>query len=984
MKSVNYPLGFNPYWGYFSSTTWIFQFFILLPNLIFSNPILSIKYDIILIYLEYFILSYLLSNLIYKTFSKNRDVPLSLNIIFISIMFINYDFLYTLTSSMMPALFGIPIFLYILIKSYRIFNGDDKKIKDYAKLSLALVLITLGDPRFFIWAILAFIGIFIFSIIIRRDIIKSLKIIAYTVLIALPAILFIYYVWIMGSFSFQYVSPRPLTYSEIDSFSKSFPFFSYFQLTGMSWPAFIYSPPSILFYKGNINNLYTVGNPTAMIYPFDLTGNIWFVLTFFWFSLSIISMGIFAKKNERLHIISFILLFILTIGTYFPVRQILDVFIWIGTIPILGGVWGITYAIPNYFMWAIYPYIIFYISIAFVRIYNKETFLIKNKNFKIKNLLNKKSITVIILILLIVPNYQFFVGGPFPGQYSPVLPGNGISSRSPLSPIEMPKDVQYLYNYFSDNYNVSYNIVWPQAWGFTYKWSPITTGWYQPGNSPPPQFFYYLTEIAKKKEYYMLKPLMDIYGVRYFVVDNTSYVNKNPILPFLTNTEVVNFFENSPGIKLFWNDSPNLWVFEDPNASVLEGYSMVYSIGNNSAIETAYYFSKILNETPLLIRNSNANILFNSENIDNKTSIFTYDYFSNKYINNSLNENDFDYSYMKGIYNLGNDWYFGSTKGNGSLAITNSIVYLNSSEFNYPSLSYGDFLSPGHTGIYIPDGYGVNISVSYDFLGNNKSTSGTSIWVTDKNYTRHGGWYFAGNNFKGTGTFRHIILNTTIPPGYTYFEVQINSGFNGSIIIKNISISYSLFRINEINYSLEKVFNVEKNKNYTISFMYEGNGTFTLNEKKYYLDSLNLSTFIFKASFNSSIVKLNIKNISLGGLIIIPNSSNFKMQQINYSKYEYLQAGLFFTGNSKFLSIATPHYDWQIKKGKFLGFDAFGREIFYMNSSSNNYLYVKNVYLTNIVEIIFIVLFYFILIYIFLPFKIFSNIKNKVKKSKFK
>jgi len=162
--------------------------------------------------------------------------------------------------------------------------------------------------------------------------------------------------------------------------------------------------------------------------------------------------------------------------------------------------------------------------------------------------------------------------------------------------------------------------------------------------------------------------------------------------------------------------------------------------------------------------------------------------------------------------------------------------------------------------------------------------------------------------------------------------------------------------------------------------VYEGNGTFTLNEKKYYLDSLNLSRFSFTASFNSSIVKLNIRNISLGGLIIIPNSSNFKMQQIKYSKYEYFPAELFFNGNAKFLSIATHAYDWQIKKGKSLGFDSFGREIFYLNNSSNNYLYVRNVYLTNIVEIIFLALFYFILIYIFLPFRIFSNIKNNVKK----
>ncbi|MGC8861030.1 MAG: hypothetical protein ACP5QH_07520 [Thermoplasmata archaeon] len=1091
--------------------------------------------------------------------------------------------MYLFTGSMLPGLFGIPIFLYILIKSYRLYNGDDQKLKDYVKLSLAISLISLGDPRFFIWTFIGFTGLIIFSIIVRKNFIRSLKILVYPIIISLPIILFIYYVWVMGSFSFVYVSPRPLTFSYIDSYSKSFPLYSYFQLLGMCWPAFIYSPPSILTFKGNINNLITIGHPTAMIYPYDILGYIWFALTFSWLFFAIISMLFFVRKNERVHIIGFILLFIFTIGTYFPIRQFIDWYISLGRLPVVGGIWGITDAIPNYFMWAVYPYVIFYVSLIFVRLLSNDDIkyisIERHRNFKFLskmkiNTKNKKIFAVVILILLIVPNWQFF-GNIYPGQYTPVIPGNGISSIGPLQPVKMPGDVQKIYDYLSSNYDGSYNIVWPQAWGFAFKWSPRVTPWYQPGSSPPSQFFTYLNDIVNKKETYMLKPLMDIYGIRYFVIDNYSYLNKNPLLPQLTNSQLVEFFENSPGIKIFLNDSPNIWVFEDPGASILQGYSSAYSIGNLSPLYVAYYFSYIKNITPLLFKNSTPNLLINDLNINNNSALFTYDFFSKMNKNASLIENNFDYSYLKGIYYLGNNWYFESLKGNGTLDIGNGTVLLNSSQNNAVQLSYGNFLSPGHTAIYIPAGYGVNLTVSYDFLGDKNSSSGTSVWVTDGNYTKHGGWYLTGNSFKGTGNFRHVALNATIPPGYMYFEVQINSNFIGSVIIKNISISYSFFKIinnhpfgiipefinyqRPVNYSkanmniskfinysylkgiyylgnnwyfeslkgngtldigngtvllnssqnnavqlsygnflspghtaiyipagygvnltvsydflgdknsssgtsvwvtdgnytkhggwyltgnsfkgtgnfrhvalnatippgymyfevqinsnfigsviiknisisysffkimqekyyLIKNFKVSGNENYSISFAYYGNGTLEINNERYYLNSSgDIMKFDRNIFINCSVIKMKVFNLSIGGMIITPGELSYNNSNIYYKNYEYLPAKVNFVNNgSKFMSVSTRSYDWGIEKGKFIGFDAFGREIFILNDSANNYIYVKNVFITNIIEIIFLILFYSILILIFIPanrFEYIWGILMKFKKIKLK
>ncbi|MEM3334249.1 MAG: hypothetical protein QW745_08655 [Thermoplasmata archaeon] len=126
---------------------------------------------------EYYILSFLLSKLIFKTISQKEYVPISFILTFIALMFINYDFMYALTGRMMLPLLALPVLLYILIKSYRIFRGIDYSIKDYIKIALAITFISLGDPRFFIWIFFGFIGILLFSIIIRYSIIKSLKLI---------------------------------------------------------------------------------------------------------------------------------------------------------------------------------------------------------------------------------------------------------------------------------------------------------------------------------------------------------------------------------------------------------------------------------------------------------------------------------------------------------------------------------------------------------------------------------------------------------------------------------------------------------------------------------------------------------------------------------------------------------------------------------------------------------------------------------------
>ncbi|MEM3455336.1 MAG: hypothetical protein QXT72_02110 [Candidatus Micrarchaeia archaeon] len=734
-----------------------------------------------------------------------------------------------------------------------------------------------------------------------------------------------------------------------------------------------------------------------MIFPSDPLAYFWFILTFSWFSLAIFSMVFISKKYEKLHILGFLILFIFTIGTYFPIKEFVQIYIYIGNLPIIGGIWAITAAIPNFFMWAIYPYILFYISILLIRIYNRDLKLIKHPNKNIKNsnfkklsknkfkkIFNKKFIVCAILFILIFPNWQFFEGNFYPGQWSPVIQGNGISPEAAFNISQMPSLIQNLYNYFSINDNGSYNIVWPQAWGFTYKWSERDTPWYTPAPSPPESFYNYLYYIISHNQIYLTKVLMDIYGVRYFVVDNSSYVSTNSIFYTGTNAYLVRFFENSPGIKEFLNNSPIIWVFEDPNATVIQGNLMAYNIKNNiSPLDIDYYFSKIFNVTPIIFSNKSGlkEIVLNNDTLENSINLYSYNFFAREYSNSIINENVFNYTPYNRIYYLGNNWYFESLKGNGTINVTNGNVSLTSSTKNYVSLSYGNFLMPGFTAISIPENEGVNISVSYDFYGPNNSSVYTSVWVTNQTYTMHGGWLVNENSINGNNKFQHIILNTTILPGLSYFEVQINTSFSGSVTIKNITIHYSFFNISEKKFNFNLSLNNHFKGNYLLGMIYAGNGTVKINNKIYLLNNTNISNFIKIILLNESSVNISIQNLSIGGIIITPNNIiNLSNIEDRFYNFSFINSQISFENEIGFIAMATPEYNWQLKNGKFIGMDSFGREIFFTNTSGINFIYIKNGYLMNLAELLFIFIFYGIIAYIFFPKKYCKFFKKLVHK----
>ena len=555
----------------------------------------------------------------------------------------------------------------------------------------------------------------------------------------------------------------------------------------------------------------------------------------------------------------------------------------------------------------------------------------------------------------------------------------------PLAPAAMPTDVQRVYSILSENFDGSYNVVWPQAYGFAYSWSTRVTPWYPPGSGPPAQFYSYFSEIAKRGEAYLVKPLMDTYGVRYIVVDNTSYTGVSPLAVGMTNAQVARFLEESPGIVLAINDSPYLLVFEDPGASTVQGYSVALSPeGGVSPLSVLYYFSALLEEEPLLINGSSGIPLpVNEARIGNSPyALYTNGYFSAIHTAPQPPKNYFNYSPSAGIYALSDQWYFESIRGSGTLYIEGGQIVLSSSAGSLASLSYGDFLSPGHTAIPIPDGCGVDVNISYYFNGSAGSSVSTSVWVNDANYTKHGGWQIASNEMMGKGKPERVTLGAVIPPGQAYFEVQINPEFKGSVQVWGVNINYSFFRIEDgypvgipalYTFRVVSSSTLERTISWTgggreLAILYAGNGTLTVNGVTYRLDS-GRGVGELRLYVEGDGANLSNSGLSIGGMIVAERNATPGPVDL-FSGFNPLTGTLTLrpAPGITYLVLATPAYGWKIQEGRYLGFDEMGREAFLISPESH--LYVRDALLVNALEYAFTVAFYSVLVLVFAPIRI--------------
>ena len=142
-----------------------------------------------------------------------------------------------------PFLFGIPILIYSMLKLFRLIKGYDNSRIDVAKMALAMSYASLGDPRYYIWFFMILMLVALASIGNKKHFIKIAKMTFLYVLITIPTVIYVYFVFVSSQLSPIYVSQRMLTLSNIIFLSDSNKPMQVFQLLGNWWPTPIMAPP---------------------------------------------------------------------------------------------------------------------------------------------------------------------------------------------------------------------------------------------------------------------------------------------------------------------------------------------------------------------------------------------------------------------------------------------------------------------------------------------------------------------------------------------------------------------------------------------------------------------------------------------------------------------------------------------------------------------------------------------------------------------
>lgn len=328
---INFPLIFNLQGGYFSSTTWIAQLPVTIPQILVTDSVIGTKTFLLTILAEYYSISYFTASLFYKTFELEENSSQERKSIFIFlcilIMFVNYTWMYSFASGSLPFLFGLPLILYVLIKLYRIWCRKDQRLMDIFKILFIVVLCSLADPRYFVFFTII-LSVFVVALSFRYGPLSvALNKKSLTPLVLIPCILFIYVVFTFNQPG-GYVSARPLSVSEIDYFSKSVPFLSYFQAMGEFWPAFTRTSPSVLFIPSeNWSNITVVGSPAVSMILTDPLSLLWFFTTFAQFIVFISAALIKKERILNIFYLSALLFFSISMGTYFPIPQFVESYI---------------------------------------------------------------------------------------------------------------------------------------------------------------------------------------------------------------------------------------------------------------------------------------------------------------------------------------------------------------------------------------------------------------------------------------------------------------------------------------------------------------------------------------------------------------------------------------------------------------------------------------------------------------------------------
>ena len=469
------------------------------------------------------------------------------------------------------------------------FNGNSLPKKKAILSGIALGFSAIVDPRFYVWFTYLLPIFLVFNLlVIKKPFQRLIKNLLLLYLVSLPFVAYVYYIYIFPSLittssitkAVNFTALRPDSLSYIAGFSQNALFTYLFAFISSWWPGIVPASPSILFYpRDQWFYLPAYGFNDQLLLPNDLISYIWLSSLFTFIFIAFIS--VFDKSRRAIATeLLLALLFMIGIesGTNFPFVQFTYVLeVLPSELPIIGGIMATTFAIPFYAEWLNASFSLILTAIGFNYILSSIS--------KIR----VRCLTGLILVALMgLASWQYFNGTLYPSQHTGAFPGNGISLQGFYYPLNPPPQWVHVMNILSTS---NAGVIYLGDIGFSEKWTN-----YQFISFSPPIMPGYKTIPPPPAKYINQTPLtFDIAGIRYFFIDNTSYV---PL-----NSYFIYSYLNDSGLKVVYAKG-DVYLLEQPNASIFREARMgiYFNCTNETVLVNAeWLLYPLLNYTPSII-----------------------------------------------------------------------------------------------------------------------------------------------------------------------------------------------------------------------------------------------------------------------------------------------------------------------------------------------------------------------------------------------
>jgi len=571
------PIGPDPA-GYTRS---IFDWPAILIGGLLPSTIDAEKAFVLYVFLIAFLLAFAAGTLFARLYGFRRRTVQSeaTRALFITLIFVNPASLQWEAGMLVPFFWGVPLLSAIILAT--LLGVQGRGLRYFAIAGLLLGVSATLDPRLYIGGFASIVVIGLGALTFRRNRLATLRRFGILVGVSLPLAIWTYISYALAGAGFGGTA-RGASYASIAGLSTNSQPFNVFSLLGYYISEITYSSPSVLWNRGGIGSLPTVGNPPFALALTDPASMLWILALA---AIPIVAFSSLLPTRSRRTALPFGLIaigsIIVAVGSTLPVACCVGLEVGLGNLPTVGSIFQTTFGVPSFaqvLTAAVYVPMLLITIIEIERVVRHwrqaqpsaiHLQLTRNTAIQITHSGGATSrqarrfslvVSVFVVAIVLFASWQFFDGSYYPGGLSPGANPNSVPSIGSSSPVSVPASDKVAWDFLSNLPNQTV-VYWPGASGFTYPWSNRSTPSLSLDSPQPTAEPAGLSELIAGNLTSDTLPLLEAYGIQYVILDNMSSIEVNREFGVSNLLSVVDFFEDSPGIEPIWSSPPNTWVF---------------------------------------------------------------------------------------------------------------------------------------------------------------------------------------------------------------------------------------------------------------------------------------------------------------------------------------------------------------------------------------------------------------------------------------